>query len=238
MRLYERAIAAARANGFVHNEALASELAARFYSARGIERIAQFYLREARNGYLRWGADGKVRQLDQLHPPLGTDEPVPDARRTIGAPIEHLDLATVLKVSESVSGEIMLEKLIDMLLRTAIEHAGANRGLLILSRGGELSIEAEANTDGHAVTVQLREAPVAGSPLPESVVHYAARTRRASSWTTRPPQARFQATHTSVSSAPDRCSACPSSSRVAWLRCSTSRTAWLRTSSRRRGRPS
>jgi len=71
----------------------------------------------------------------------------------------------------------MLEKLIDMLLRTAIEHAGANRGLLILSRGGELSIEAEANTDGHAVTVQLREAPVAGSPLPESVVHYAARTQ-------------------------------------------------------------
>jgi len=177
MRLYERAIAAARANGFVHNEALASELAARFYSARGIERIAQFYLREARNGYLRWGADGKVRQLDHLHPPLGTDEPVPDARRTIGAPIEHLELATVLKVSESVSGEIMLEKLIDMLLRTAIEHAGANRGLLILPRGGELSIEAEANTDGHAVTVQLREAPVAGSPLPESVVHYAARTQ-------------------------------------------------------------
>src|SRR5882672_1420213 len=177
MRLYERAIAAARANGFVHNEALASELAARFYSARGIERIAQFYLREARNGYRRWGADGKVRQLDQLHPPLGTDEPLPDARRTIGAPIEHLELATVLKVSESVSGEIMLEKLIDMLLRTAIEHAGANRGLLILPRGGELSIEAEANTDGHAVTVQLREAPVAGSPLPESVVHYAARTQ-------------------------------------------------------------
>src|SRR3989454_2834824 len=177
MRLYERAIAAARANGFVHNEALASELAARFYAARGIERIAQVYLREARNGYLRWGADGKVRQLDQLHPHLGTDESAPDARRTIGAPIEHLELATVLKVSESVSGEIVLEKLIDTLLRTAIEHAGAERGLLILPCGGDLSIEAEANTDGHAVTVQLREAPVAGSPLPESVVHYAARTQ-------------------------------------------------------------
>jgi len=108
MRLYERAIAAARANGFVHNQALASELAARFYSARGIERIAQFYLREARNGYLRWGADGKVRQLDQLHPPLGTDEPVPDARRTIEVLTEHLDLATVLKVSQAVSGEIVL----------------------------------------------------------------------------------------------------------------------------------
>src|SRR5439155_3281396 len=177
MRLYERAIAAARANGFVHNEALASELAARFYSARGIERIAQFYLREARNGYLRWGAEGKVRQLDQLHPHLATDEPATDARRTIGAPIEHLDLATVLKVSQAVSGEIVLEKLVDTLLRTALEHAGAERGLLILSSAGELSIEAEANTGGDTVTARLHEAPVAGSQLPESVVRYAARTQ-------------------------------------------------------------
>src|SRR5712671_2030371 len=177
MRLYERAIAAARANGFVHNQALASELAARFYSARGIERIAQFYLREARNGYLRWGADGKVRQLDQLHPPLGTDEPVPDARRTIEVLTEHLDLATVLKVSQAVSGEIVLEKVIDTLLRTAIEHAGAARGLLVLSRGDELSVAAEASTVGDTVTVRLRDGPVAGSELPESVVQYAARTR-------------------------------------------------------------
>src|SRR5438445_612302 len=177
MRLYERAIAAARASGFVHNEALASELAAGFYAARGFEDIAHLYLRKARNGYLLWGAEGKVRQLDQLHPHLGADQPAPDARRTIGVPIEHLDLATVLKVSQAVSGEIVLEKLIDMLLRTAIEHAGAERGLLILPWGGDLSIEAEANTAGHTVTVHLRETPVAGSALPESVVHYAARTQ-------------------------------------------------------------
>src|SRR5438132_1490731 len=177
MRLYERAIAAARANGFVHNEALASELAAGFYAARGFEDIAHLYLRKARNGYLFWGAEGKVRQLDQLHPHLGAEQPAPDARRTIGVSIEHLDLATVLKVSEAVSGEIVLEKLIDTLLRTAVEHAGAERGLLVLARGDELSIEAEANTDGHTMTVQLREAPVAGSELPESVVHYTARTQ-------------------------------------------------------------
>jgi PAS domain S-box-containing protein len=177
MRLYERAIAAARANGFVHGEALASELGAHFYSSRGIERLAQVYLREARNGYLRWGADGKVRQLDQLHPHLGTVEPAPDARRTIAAPVEHLDLATVLEVSQAVSGEIVLEKLVDTLLRTAIEHAGAARGLLILSSGGELSIAAEANTVGDMVTVSVREGPVAGSDLPESVAHYAARTQ-------------------------------------------------------------
>src|SRR2546422_10797356 len=128
-------------------------------------------------GYLRWGADGKVRQLDEEHPHLGKGEPAPAPKSTIGAPVENLDLATVLKVSQAVSGEIVLEKLIDTLLRTAIEHAGAERGLLILPCGGDLSIEAEANTDGHTVTVHLREAPVAGSALPESVVHYAARTQ-------------------------------------------------------------
>jgi hypothetical protein len=65
MRLYEQAIRSARANGFIHNEALAYELAARFYATRGFEQIAHLYLRNARYGYLRWGADGKVRQLDE-----------------------------------------------------------------------------------------------------------------------------------------------------------------------------
>ena len=68
-RLYEQAIRTARENGFAQNEALAYELAARFYAARGFEEFAQMYLRNARYGYLRWGADGKVRQLDELYPP-------------------------------------------------------------------------------------------------------------------------------------------------------------------------
>ena len=68
-----------------------------------------------------------------------SDKPESDSTTTILAPVEHLDLATVIKVSEAVSGEIVLEKLIDTLMRTAIEHAGAERGLLILPRGDELS---------------------------------------------------------------------------------------------------
>ena len=70
------------------------------------------------------------------------------------APVEHLDLATVIKVSQAVSGEIVLEKLIDTLMRTAIEHAGAERGLLIVPRGDELRIEAEAITSGEDVDVK------------------------------------------------------------------------------------
>src|SRR5271166_5184861 len=87
-RLYEQAIRSAHANGFVHNEALANELAARFYEARGFEKIAHGYLRDARYCYLRWGADGKVRQLDELHPHLREEEPVPDPTSTIGTSVE------------------------------------------------------------------------------------------------------------------------------------------------------
>jgi PAS domain S-box-containing protein len=177
MRLYEQAIRSARANGFIHQEALAYELAARFYAARGFEEFAHVYLRHARYGYRRWGADGKVRQLDEMHPHLSEEEPAPAPTRTIGTPVEHLDLATVIKVSHTVSGEIVLERLLDTLMRTAIAHAGAERGLLILSRGVEPRIEAEATTGGDTVVVRLRDEAVAGVALPESVLHYVLRAR-------------------------------------------------------------
>jgi len=175
--LYEQAIRSARANGFVHNEGLANELAGRFYAARGFERIATTYLRDARYCYLRWGADGKARQLEQLYPQIGADKPILDSMATILTPVEQLDLATVIKVSEAVSGEIVLEKLIDTLLRTAIEHAGAERGLLILPCGKDYRIEAEVATSSNDVRVELRQASVTAADLPESVFRYALRTK-------------------------------------------------------------
>jgi PAS domain S-box-containing protein len=177
MRLYEQAIRSAHANGFIHNEAAAYEVAARFYGARGFNRITDAYLREARYGYLRWGADGKVRQLDHLYPHLKRDEPAPGPTSTIVAPVELLDLSTVIKVSQAVSGEMVLEKLIDSIMRSAIEQAGAERGLLILARADALQIEAEATTSGNDVIVHLRDEPVAPAALPESVLHYVLRTR-------------------------------------------------------------
>jgi PAS domain S-box-containing protein len=177
MGLYEQAIRSARANSFVHNEALAYELAARFYAAHSFEEIAHLYLHKARHCYLSWGADGKVRQLEQLHPHLKEEEPAPVSTGTIGAPVEHLDLATVIEVSQAVSSEIVLDKLIDTLMRTAIEQAGAERGLLILSRAPEQRIAAEATTSSDTVIVQLREETVTAAMLPESVLHYALRTQ-------------------------------------------------------------
>src|SRR5260370_33607708 len=125
----------ARANGFIHNEALAYELAARFSAARGFDEIAHLYLRNARYGYVRWGADGKVRQLDEMYPQLRKDELAPAPTSTIGAPVERLDVGTVLKAAQAVSGEIVLGELIKTLLRIAIEHAGAERGPLVLVPG-------------------------------------------------------------------------------------------------------
>src|SRR4029077_7721939 len=153
MRLYEQAVRSASENGFVQNEGLAHELAARFYAARGVTTVAHGYLREARRCYLRWGAFGKVGQLEQLHPHL-RDAPVPAfPTTTIGAPVEQLDVGTVLKAAEAVSGEIVLGKLIATLLRIAVEHAGAERGLLILFPDGEPRIAAEATTGRGQVEV-------------------------------------------------------------------------------------
>ena len=109
-----------------------------------MEQIAHLYLRNARDCYLRWGADGKVRQLEQNFPQLRRQPALTRSDVTIGTRVEHLDLATVVKASQVVSSEIELEKLIDILMVTALEHAGADRGLLILPRGDELWIEAEA----------------------------------------------------------------------------------------------
>jgi len=175
MRLYEQAIRSADANGFIHYAALSNEVAGRFYAARGLEKIAHTYLRDARYSYSRWGADGKVQQLNELYPQLRQEEPLGGSTSTIGAPLEQLDLATVIKVSQAVSGEMVHEKLIGTLMRTALEHAGAERGLLVLSRGGELRIEAEAVTNGETVSIRRREAVV--DAVPEEIVQYVARTR-------------------------------------------------------------
>ncbi len=177
MHLYEQAIRSAHANGFVHQEALANELAARFYAARGFGKIDRVYLQDARYGYLRWGADGKVRQLDEMHPNLIAEAPARAPTSTIGAPVEHLDLATVIKVSQAVSVEILLENLLDALMRTAIEQAGAERGLLILARGVEQRIAAEATTSGETVVVDLRDEVVTPAALPESIFRYVLRTQ-------------------------------------------------------------
>jgi signal transduction histidine kinase len=175
MRLYEEAIRVARENGFVQNEGLAYEVAARFYMARGLETIADAYLRNARDCYLRWGADGKVRQLDRLYPHLTAVEGhrLPAG---IGSPVQQLDLATVVKASQAVSSEIVLPRLIERLMTIALENAGADRGLLILPTDDAHLIQAEAQATGDRVDVVLCQTPISGATCPESLVRYVIRT--------------------------------------------------------------
>jgi PAS domain S-box-containing protein len=179
MRLYEQAIRAACANGFIHDEAIAYEVAARFYAAHGFDKMADAYFLQARSRYVRWGAEAKVHQLDQQYPQLQQERLVAGSKSTIAVRVEHLDLATVIKVSQSVSGELVLEKLIDRLMRAAIEHAGAQRGLLINPRNDELRIEAEATTRGEDLTVNLGGSANSALALPESLVKYVMQTQKA-----------------------------------------------------------
>jgi PAS domain S-box-containing protein len=177
MRLYEQAIQSARENGFVQNEGLAHELAARFYAARGVEKIARVYLLDARRCYLQWGALGKVRQLDERNPHLQEERVPASGGSTIGTSVAQLDVETAVKASQAVSGEIVLENLIKTLMVIAIEHAGAERGLLILPRGDQLWVEAEATTGRKTVEVNLRQAFLAPSELPLSILQYVIRTQ-------------------------------------------------------------
>jgi len=171
MHLYERAIQSARLNGFVQNEAIAYEVAARFYAGRGLETNARAYLRNARYSYMRWGALGKVKHLDLRYPSLR--EPADGA---VIPSLEGVDVLALAKASQAISGELDLGKLIETLLVIALENAGAQRGALVLLRGDEPQIEAEAITAHDTVTVRFRQAFPTPAELPDSILRYVIRT--------------------------------------------------------------
>src|SRR6202007_672247 len=177
MQLYEQAIHLARGHGFIQNEALANELTAQYYLAHGLETAGYAYLRNARNCYDRWGALGKVKQLDERYPHLQEERFLTSNTATIGAPVGQLDAATVVKASQAISSEIVLGKLIEKLMRIAVEHAGAERGLLILLRGDEPQIEAHAASGNGRVEVTVGQAAITQDELPQSALQYVIRTR-------------------------------------------------------------
>jgi PAS domain S-box-containing protein len=174
---YEGAIKSADANGFVHNEALANELAARFFLGRGLERTGFAHLRDARACYALWGADGKVKQIDRQYPQLAA------LRSRLAPPVsnpalQQLDVSTVVKASNAVSGEIELPKLIETLMTIALENAGADRGLLILPQVEGYRVEVEAQTRRTGVEVRLGRSAIEEAACPESLINYVIRTHK------------------------------------------------------------
>jgi PAS domain S-box-containing protein len=174
-RLYEHAIRSAREHGFVQNEALANELAARYYLGHGLETPGYAHLRNARGCYDRWGARGKVDELHRRYPRLR--DQASDSLATIGAAVGQLDVETVVKASQALSSEMDLHRLIEKLVRIAVQHAGAERGLLILVRDAEPWIEAEAASGQGRIDVVVRQAAVTPAVLLDSALHYALRMR-------------------------------------------------------------
>jgi predicted ATPase/signal transduction histidine kinase len=178
MRLYEEAIRSARTHGFVLDEGVAREVAARFYAARGFEAIAGLYLQGSMSCFVRAGAEGKSRQLQETYPQLWDDlRPLPPTT-TFDATVEQLDIGAVVKASQAISGEIVLDRLVETLMTLALQHAGAARGSLIILRGETLQIVAAARTDRKTVEVTLRQESVASSDLPRSLLQTVIRTRQ------------------------------------------------------------
>ncbi|MEH2163130.1 MAG: AAA family ATPase [Nostoc sp.] len=182
---YEQAILGARENGYIQEEALAYELAAKHYLVRGREKFAQTYMKEAHYCYERWGATAKVRDLETRYSQLFTQLSnvthtlIPKVSKTTSnnSPIAF-DLASVLKASQAISSEIELEQLLNSLMKILIENAGAQTGFLFLENSGEWVIEAACElNDGDTVCItQVLQSISTANLVPESIINYVIRT--------------------------------------------------------------
>ncbi|MCU0547588.1 MAG: AAA family ATPase [Oscillatoriaceae cyanobacterium Prado104] len=194
MDWYDRAIATAKENEYLNEEALSYELAAKFYISKDKTLIAKTYLQNARYCYLCWGASAKVKDLDTRYPQLltrqtstgtsisgtsisGTKISVPPTSTTGSSSSSILDFTTVIKASQAISGEVVLASLLSNLIKLAIENAGAQKGFLLLpNSSGELRIEAVGNVDVSAQTLQSL-AVNNSQNFPLSIINYVARTQ-------------------------------------------------------------
>ena len=175
--LYEEAVHLARLNGFVQVEALANELAGKFHATLKLTSISDAYLQNALDCYERWGCLIKIRQLEFHYPHLRRRRSAGSSTTTVDVPIAHLDLQVVDRASRTLSSEMVLTTLLEKLMRLAIEHAGAERGLLLLVDDGEPKIEASATTELGTVDVQVLTRKPIETDLPQSALQYVLRTR-------------------------------------------------------------
>lgn len=176
MQSYEKAIRSANKNGFHHNTAIAYEVAATFYDAGGFDKIAQAYYREARDHYKRWGAIAKANQLDPYASAVSSGE-FRSASRIFTTPMVELDFASAIRVSNAIAHERDADKLVHMLMSALIEHAGADRGLLVIVSEAGNRTAAEAYVDGANITVKITRSTPANA-LAESVLQYVLRTKK------------------------------------------------------------
>ena len=182
LALYERAIAAAHASGYRRDEAVANELAARHLTSMGAPRAAEGYLRAARHQYEQWGAARKVAQLDRDHPELAGAAQRMSTTGTHAVSMEStaLDMGSVIKASQTISGEIVVEQLLRTTLQILLENAGGSFGYFVVREGDALTLRAQAGAvdDGGSRVLPM---PLAGDSgdrvLPLSIVTHVLRTK-------------------------------------------------------------
>ncbi len=184
---YDRAIAGAKEQGYIQEEALANELAAKFYFERGKEKVAQIHLTDAYYGYIRWGATAKVKALESKYPQIlsqisDTKNPILEVNRTISYTTANnqgvLDFAAVMKASQALSSEMVFDKLLAKLMQIVIESAGAEVGFLILEDSGKLFIKASGSIGQDEITVQEPIPVESSKKLPISIINYVYRTQQ------------------------------------------------------------
>lgn len=185
--LYDQAIAAAKQQEFLHHVAISNELAARHYLQRERQTPARAYLIEAHYAYTCWGATAKAQALRNQHPKLLTasliDADVVSRQITASATTSSrlltgglVDVGAVLRASQTLSSEIVLDKLLSQLMRITVTSAGAERGVLLLSQQQHLIVKAAITVHPEDIQVSLQQ-PLEGHPdLPATIVQYVART--------------------------------------------------------------
>ncbi len=177
---YERAIAAAHASGFLRDEAVANELAARALQDVGLARGAEGYLRAARHLYEQWGARRKVEQMDRAHPALFAADRARRSSGTQSVSVESstLDMSSVIKASQTISGEIVVDQLLRTTLQILLENAGGSSGWFVVQEGSEPVLRARAVAGAEETTVALPVRALADVErlLPLSVVNQVLRS--------------------------------------------------------------
>jgi len=183
---YDRAVKGASENEYLHEAALANERAAEFYLAGDRPKVAEIYLIDAYYGYIHWGATAKVKHLESEYPMSLPPASVAksSADRTItstntSTSSSHnslLDLTTVLKASQALASEIVLERLLEKLMKIAIENAGAQKGFLLMPKSGKLVIQAAASVQSADIAVEQCPTVAPGEVLPMTVINYVERT--------------------------------------------------------------
>lgn len=171
---YQHAAVEAEANGQLHLEALANELAASLYADLGQERQARFHFEEAGYCYRRWGASGYLQRFNSAHSQSLSSSHAASTRQNASY---VLDTVTLIKAAETIAAERRLPILLQTMMHIVIENAGAQRGVLLLQEDGGLLVQAEAEIDVEKVAVMQRLPLPAAARLPQSVINFVSRSR-------------------------------------------------------------